>query len=63
MFKLRGSYGKVGNQISSSPYSLLGFSTNYNDLAAVTYGGVYNPDLKWEAIKPLSLVLMLVYLI
>ena len=54
MFKLRGSYGKVGNQISSSPYSLLGFSTNYNDLAAVTYGGVYNPDLKWEAIKPLS---------
>ena len=55
MFKLRGSYGKVGNQISSSPYSLLGFTTNYNDLAAVTYGGVYNPDLKWEAINPLSL--------
>lgn len=54
MFKLRGSYGKVGNQITSSPYSLLAFTTNYNDLAAATYGGVYNPDLKWEVIKPLS---------
>lgn len=54
MFKLRGSYGKVGNQITSSPYSLLGFTTNYNDLAAATYAGVYNPYLKWEVIKPLS---------
>lgn len=54
LFKLRASYGKVGNQISSSPYSLLAFTTNYNDLAAVTYGGVNNPFLKWEVIKPLS---------
>ncbi|KQR95503.1 SusC/RagA family TonB-linked outer membrane protein [Chryseobacterium sp. Leaf180] len=54
LFKLRTSYGLVGNQISSTPYSLLGFTTNYNDLAAVTYSGVNNPNLKWEVIKPLS---------
>ncbi|MCS3867877.1 hypothetical protein J3D55_000793 [Chryseobacterium ginsenosidimutans] len=54
LFKLRASYGKVGNQISSSPYSLYAFTTNYNDLAAATYGGVYNPDLRWESISPLS---------
>lgn len=54
LFKLRASYGKVGNQISSSPYSLYAFTTNYNDLAAATYGGVYNPDLRWETINPLS---------
>lgn len=55
LFKLRASYGKVGNQITSSPYSLLQFTTNYNDLAAATYGGVNNPNLKWEVIKPLSI--------
>lgn len=55
MFKFRGSYGKVGNQISDLPYSLLSFGTNYVDYSAVTYGGVYNPDLRWETIKPLSI--------
>lgn len=54
LLKLRASYGTLGNQITSSPYSLLGFTTNYNDLAAATYGGVNNPNLKWEVIKPLS---------
>lgn len=55
MFKLRGSYGKVGNTISSTPYSLYRFTSNYNDMPAGTMRFVYNPDLKWETVKPLSL--------
>lgn len=55
MFKLRGSYGKVGNTISSTPYSLYRFVSNYNDMPAASMNYVYNPDLKWETVKPLSL--------
>ena len=52
--KFRASYGKVGNQISALPYALYSYSTNYDDLAAATYSGVYNPNLKWETIKPFN---------
>ncbi|MET3537071.1 SusC/RagA family TonB-linked outer membrane protein [Chryseobacterium limigenitum] len=54
-FKLRASYGKVGNTISSTPYSLYEYTLNYNDLPAGTMKYVYNPDLHWETVKPLSL--------
>ncbi|MBD3903804.1 SusC/RagA family TonB-linked outer membrane protein [Chryseobacterium sp. Ch-15] len=52
--KFRASYGKVGNQISALPYALFQYSTNYNDLAAASYSGFYNPNLKWETIKPFN---------
>ncbi|REC80186.1 SusC/RagA family TonB-linked outer membrane protein [Chryseobacterium elymi] len=52
--KFRASYGKVGNQITAIPYALFAYSTNYNDLAAATYSGIYNPNLKWETIKPFN---------
>ncbi|WHF50494.1 SusC/RagA family TonB-linked outer membrane protein [Chryseobacterium gotjawalense] len=52
--KFRASYGKVGNTIGSTPYSLFYYTTNYNDLPAASYNYVYNPDLKWETVKPLS---------
>jgi ferric enterobactin receptor len=54
-FKFRGSYGLVGNQISSNPYSLYSYTLNYNDLPAATMASVYNPNLKWESVKPFSL--------
>lgn len=53
-FKLRGSYGKVGNTISSIPYSLYQFTGNYNDMPAGAPRYIYNPDLRWETVKPLS---------
>jgi TonB-linked SusC/RagA family outer membrane protein len=52
--KFRASYGKVGNQISAIPYALYAYSTNYDDFAAATYSGVYNPNLRWETIKPFN---------
>lgn len=52
--KFRASYGKVGNQISAIPYALYQYSTNYDDLAAATYSGLYNPNLRWETIKPFN---------
>jgi len=54
MLKLRASYGKLGNQVSANPYATYAFTTNYNDLAAATYGGVYNPNLSWETVNPLN---------
>ena len=53
-FKFRGSYGKVGNTIGSTPYSLYQFTGNYNDMPAGAPRFVYNPALKWETVKPLS---------
>ncbi len=52
--KFRASYGKIGNQISALPYALYQYSTNYDDLAAATYSGIYNPNLSWETVKPLN---------
>jgi ferric enterobactin receptor len=55
MMKLRASYGKLGNQVSANPYALYAYGTNYNDLAAATYSGVYNPNLSWETVNPLNI--------
>ncbi|MDM1553628.1 MULTISPECIES: SusC/RagA family TonB-linked outer membrane protein [Chryseobacterium] len=55
LFKLRGSYGKVGNTINSTPYSLYEYTSNYNDSPAGFTKYVYNPQLRWETVKPLSL--------
>ena len=52
--KFRASYGKIGNQISVFPYALYSYTTNYNDLAAASYSGVYNPNLTWETVKPFN---------
>ena len=52
--KFRASYGKIGNQISVFPYALYSYTTNYDDLAAAGYSGVYNPDLTWETVKPFN---------
>jgi len=52
--KFRASYGKVGNQVTANPYALYAYSTNYGDLAAASYSGVYNPNLRWETIKPFN---------
>ncbi|MFW2134864.1 SusC/RagA family TonB-linked outer membrane protein [Chryseobacterium sp. TY4] len=54
MLKLRGSYGKLGNQVTANPYALYGYSTNYNDYAAATYSGVLNPNLSWETVNPFN---------
>lgn len=54
MWKLRSSYGKVGNQITANPYALYSFTSNYNDNPAASYSGVYNPYLSWETIKPFN---------
>lgn len=54
MMKFRVSYGKLGNQVSANPYALYGYNTNYNDYAAATYSGVYNPDLSWETVNPFN---------
>lgn len=52
--KLRGSYGKVGNQVLANPYALYNYKNNYNDLPAGNLTGVYNPGLSWETINPLN---------
>lgn len=52
-FKLRGSYGKVGNiaGISDySPYSTFG-SGLYGGAATMAFASVGNPNLKWETSK------------
>ncbi|MEN5309446.1 SusC/RagA family TonB-linked outer membrane protein [Chryseobacterium cucumeris] len=54
LLKLRSSYGKLGNQISASPYATYGYGINYNNNAGATYGGFYNPGLKWETVKPFN---------
>ncbi|MDV3951777.1 SusC/RagA family TonB-linked outer membrane protein [Elizabethkingia anophelis] len=53
--KLRSSYGKLGNTITSTPYATYSFGLNYNDNAGAVYAGVYNPDLKWETVKPFNI--------
>lgn len=55
MMKFRASYGKLGNQVSANPYALYSYTTNYNDLAAATYSGVFNPNLSWETVNPLNI--------
>ena len=54
LLKLRTSYGKLGNQISSSPYAVYTYGINYNNLPGLSYGGVENPALKWETVKPFN---------
>lgn len=54
MLKLRASYGKLGNQVTANPYALYGYTTNYNDLPAATYSGIFNPNLSWETVNPLN---------
>ena len=56
-FKLRGSYGSVGNTSSVSdfaPYSLFG-SGSYNGGATLTYNQAGNPDIQWETAKKVDL--------
>lgn len=55
MLKFRASYGKLGNQVSANPYARYAYTTNYNDLAAATYSGVFNPNLTWETVNPLNI--------
>lgn len=52
--KFRSSYGKIGNQVSANPYALYSYTTNYNDQAAATYSGLYNPNLSWETVNPFN---------
>ncbi|MEL7677614.1 SusC/RagA family TonB-linked outer membrane protein [Elizabethkingia meningoseptica] len=54
LLKFRASYGKLGNQVTANPYALYQYTTNYDDLAAVTYSGLYNPNLSWETVKPFN---------
>ncbi|AJW64362.1 TonB-dependent Receptor Plug Domain protein [Elizabethkingia miricola] len=54
MLKLRGSYGKVGNQVTANPYAVYTYIGNYNKLAAGDLQGVYNPNLSWETINPFN---------
>ncbi|HWC52876.1 MAG TPA: SusC/RagA family TonB-linked outer membrane protein [Chitinophagaceae bacterium] len=52
-FKLRGSYGKVGNIAGIgdyTPYSTFG-SGLYGGASTLTFSSVGNPDLKWETSK------------
>ena len=53
-FKFRASYGKLGNQVSANPYALYNYTTNYNDYAAAAYGGIMNPNLRWETVNPFN---------
>ncbi|MCD0478484.1 SusC/RagA family TonB-linked outer membrane protein [Chryseobacterium sp. LC2016-29] len=53
--RLRASYGKVGNRVSVSPYSIYSYTINYNDLAGAGYGGFNNPNLQWETVNPFNL--------
>ncbi|MYZ58673.1 SusC/RagA family TonB-linked outer membrane protein [Elizabethkingia anophelis] len=55
LLKFRASYGKLGNQVSANPYATYAYTTNYNDLAAATYSGVFNPNLTWETVNPLNI--------
>ncbi|MDQ0591888.1 ferric enterobactin receptor [Chryseobacterium ginsenosidimutans] len=54
MLKLRSSYGKLGNQISASPYATYNYQINYNNNAGAGYAGYFNPGLKWETVKPFN---------
>ena len=47
MLKFRGSYGKLGNQITANPYALFAYNLNYNDTAAAQYYNFDNPNLIW----------------
>ncbi len=54
MMKFRGSYGKLGNQVTANPYALYAYNLNYNDTAAAQYYNILNPNLSWETVKPLN---------
>lgn len=54
MLKFRGSYGKLGNQITANPYALFAYNLNYNDTAAAQYYNVNNPNLTWETVNPFN---------
>ncbi|NCD68420.1 SusC/RagA family TonB-linked outer membrane protein [Mucilaginibacter agri] len=51
-FKLRGSYGKVGNAQGFGAYDSYGLYANglYNGSATLQFNQTGNPDLKWETI-------------
>lgn len=53
--KFRASYGKIGNRITATPYSLYAYTSNYNNNAAFTYSGIDNPNLSWETVKPFNI--------
>lgn len=53
-FKLRSSYGKLGNQIASSPYATYQYRINYDNNPGLSYLGVFNPRLQWEVVKPFN---------
>ncbi|SDE34267.1 SusC/RagA family TonB-linked outer membrane protein [Riemerella columbipharyngis] len=55
MLKFRSSYGRVGNEVSTLPYALYGFTNSYNSKPAITYSGVYNPNLTWETVSPFNI--------
>jgi TonB-linked SusC/RagA family outer membrane protein len=56
-FKIRGSYGKVGNLAGIGDFaSLSTYSANlYGGLAGLYYSAAGNPDLKWETSKKTDL--------
>lgn len=54
MFKLRASYGKLGNQVTANPYALYAYNLNYNDYAAAQYYNIINPNLSWETVNPFN---------
>ena len=54
-FRLKGSYGEVGNRITASPYAVYSYGLNYNNHAGASLGGFSNPDLKWEVVNPLNI--------
>ncbi len=51
-FKLRGSYGKVGNASNFGAYDSYGLYANnlYNGAATLQFNQTGNPNLKWESI-------------
>lgn len=55
LLKLRGSYGKLGNQVLANPYATYDYTTNYNDYAAASINRVFNPNLSWETVNPLNI--------
>lgn len=56
-FKLRSSYGEVGNASigSTSSLSYFDFGGQYNGRIPLFVAGVENPDLTWEKNKPFNL--------